>query len=196
GCGNDEWSDPLTIHIILNSPPNTPVIEGPEEVWVGVEYTFYITFEDPDGDQWFLWVDWGDGNTSGWLGPYNSGETASYTHYWTETGTYVIRIKAKDIFGEESGWSEFIIRVIPPPRFFRHMKISGMLKTRPWRGLIFSVIDFDYATVTEGISGNVQLEPFTCHNYKFVALALKVHFYNKETQYINASAPFMILIGY
>ncbi|UCD14686.1 MAG: PKD domain-containing protein, partial [Thermoplasmatales archaeon] len=146
-----------------------------EVIWVGVEYTIYITFEDPDGDLLYLWVDWGDGNMSGWLGPYNSGETVSFTHWWTKTGIYEIKMKVKDVYGNESEWSSIIIKVISPPRFFRHMKISGMLKTRPWRGLIFSLISFDCATVTEGITGNEQLEPFTCHNYKFVALALNVH---------------------
>ncbi len=179
-----------------NHPPGKPWIKDPIEVWVGVEYTFNITFEDPEGDDIYFYIDWGDGTHSDWMGPYPSGMTVSFTHYWTEIGTYEIRSKAKDVNGEESGWSTFIIEVIPPPRFFIQMEMSGMLKTKPWRGLIFSLINFDRVTVTNGISGMVQLEPFTCHDYNFVALILNVHSYDKDTLYINASAPFMILIGY
>lgn len=166
-----------------------------EVCWVGVEYTFYITFEDPEGDQWYLMVDWGDG-TNDWLGPYDSGETVPFTHYWTEIGNYEIRMKIKDEHGNESEWSSISITVIPPPRFFRHMEISGTLKTRPWKGLIFSILNFNCATVDKAISRNVQLDLFTCHNYEFVALALSVHSYDKEVLYINASMPFVILVGY
>ena len=30
---------------------------------------------------------WGDNTDSGWIGPYNSGETASASHVWTAHGT-------------------------------------------------------------------------------------------------------------
>ena len=168
-----------------------------EVYWVGVEYTFYFTFVDPEGDQWYFMVSWGDGTYSDWQGPYDSGETASITHYWIWIGNYEIKMKVKDVHGNESPWSEpLAVTVIPPNRFFRHMEISGTLKTKPWRGLILSILNFDCATVTKAISENVQLDPFTCHNYKFVALALNVHSYDKETLYIEASMPFAILISY
>ncbi|GAG84471.1 unnamed protein product, partial [marine sediment metagenome] len=166
--------------------------------WVGVEYTFFIEImTDPDGDKMYIFVDWGDGTDSGWLGPYTSGEIVGVTHFWTDTGTYEIKTKAKDEHGDESGWSDSLsISVIPPNRLFRDMEISGTLKTRPWRGLIFSILNFDCATVDKAISGNVQLDSFTCHNYKFVAIALNVHTYDKDTLFIEASTPFAILIDY
>jgi len=166
-----------------------------EVVWVRVEYTFNITLEVPEGSSWYLKIDWGDGNST-WLGPFVSGESVSFTHYWSETGNYYIKVMAKNEYGEKSEWLKFRIKVIPPNRIFKDMEISGMLKTRLCRGLIFSLINFDCATVSKGISGNVQLEPFTCHDYRFVALALNVHSYDKETLYINTSTPFVILISY
>jgi len=168
-----------------------------EVCWAGVEYTFYFTVVDPEGDQWYGMVSWGDGTDSGWQGPYNSGETASFTHYWNMIGNYAIKMKVKDVHGNESPWSDSLtISIMPPPRFFKDMEISGTLETRPWRGLILSILNFDCATVTKAISENAQLDPFTCHNYKFVALALNVHSYDKETLYIKASTPFAILIDY
>ena len=168
-------------------------------IWIGVEYTFYYTYEDPEGDKWYVMVSWGDGTYSGWMGPYDSGETVSYTHYWTgkAIGISEIKTKVKDEHGNESEWSEpLAIRIVFPNRFFRDMEINGTLKSMPRRGIIFNILNFDIATVTKAISKKVQLDPFTCHNYKFITLFLNVHSYNKETLGINASTPFAILIDF
>jgi len=84
--------------------PNTP--SGPIQGKAGVEYSYTTSTTDPDGDQvYYLW-DWGDGNNSGWLGPYNSGATIDTLHKWTVKGSYSIKVKAKDIHGNESVWSD------------------------------------------------------------------------------------------
>jgi hypothetical protein len=54
---------------------------------------------------YYLW-DWGDGNNSGWLGPYSSGITVIAWHIWETKGNYVIKVKAKDKHGAESNWSD------------------------------------------------------------------------------------------
>jgi len=93
------------IVIINNRPPEKPIINGPSSGRVGTKYgyTFYTT--DPDGDDVYYMIDWGDGETMPWDGPYNSGEELRAFHSWSEKGSYVIRIKAKDIYGEESEWA-------------------------------------------------------------------------------------------
>jgi len=92
---------------ISNSPPNKPITPvGVTHGKINVEYTYTSNTTDPEGDQvYYLW-DWGDGNNSGWLGPYNSGVTAGVTHNWTVKGSYSIKVKAKDIHGKESNWSD------------------------------------------------------------------------------------------
>jgi PKD repeat protein len=72
----------------------------------GLEYLYSTTTTDPDGDQVFYLWDWGDGNNSGWTRLYNSGVTASMSHAWTTKGTYSVKVKAKDINGAESNWSD------------------------------------------------------------------------------------------
>jgi hypothetical protein len=64
------------------------------------------TTSDPDGDRLYYRFEWGDGSMSHWLGPYASGGEVSHTHTWNTTGTYEIRVKAKDEYGEESAWSD------------------------------------------------------------------------------------------
>jgi len=83
--------------------PNTP--SGPASGKAGDEYTYSSSTIDPDEDQIYYWFDWGDGENSGWLGPFDSGVDASASHIWDEKGNYEIKVKAKDIFGVESEWS-------------------------------------------------------------------------------------------
>ena len=59
-----------------------------------------------DGDQVEYWFDWGDGQTSGWLGLYDSGVICEKTHVWNVEGSYSIKVKARDIFSAESEWSD------------------------------------------------------------------------------------------
>ena len=53
----------------------------------------------------YYYIDWGDGQTTVWVGPYNSGAIATVSHQWTEEGTYTVQAKAKDTQGIESGWT-------------------------------------------------------------------------------------------
>ncbi|RKY94016.1 MAG: hypothetical protein DRQ06_05860, partial [Candidatus Hydrothermota bacterium] len=98
-----------TTTVIIETPNNPPLRpgtpEGPNEGKTKTDYTFSTSTTDPDGDQiWYKWS-WGDGNVSGWIGPFDSGDTCEAVHHWTEKGTYEIKVKAKDSKGEESSWS-------------------------------------------------------------------------------------------
>ena len=101
---SSEWSDPLMVTIMVDRPPNTPTIDGPPEGKPGTSYLYTFTTTDPDGDMVYYYIDWGDDQVSEWVGPYNSGATASVTHQWTEEGNYTIKAKAKDMYGAESDW--------------------------------------------------------------------------------------------
>jgi hypothetical protein len=90
------WSNGLSVHV--NSPPNAPIIFEENE-------TLYVYAIDPDGDDMYYLIDWGDGETSDWFGPYSSGQKAELIHEW-EDGVYDIRAKAKDIYNAESPWSD------------------------------------------------------------------------------------------
>jgi hypothetical protein len=97
-----------------NNPPEQPQRpSGKTPGNVGSTYLYSTTTTDVDGDQvYYLW-DWGDGNFSDWLGPYGSGLTASAQHAWATKGTYSIRVKAKDLSGAESNWSEPLAVTMP-----------------------------------------------------------------------------------
>jgi len=106
------WSDPHTISIVDNRPPNNPTITGPNQVKPLLTYlfTFNATDDDP-GQQLFYDIDWGDGNGASGLGPYDSGEVVPFTHSWNLKGNYVIKARVKDSVGAESDWTTFTISV-------------------------------------------------------------------------------------
>lgn len=103
------WCDFSTledINVIYggNSPPNTPFITGPTSGKVGETYPYNFVTTDPDGNNVYYYIDWGDDTNSGWLGPYASDLEKTASHTWSEQGTYTIKIKAKDILDAESDW--------------------------------------------------------------------------------------------
>jgi len=71
--------------------------------------------------------DWGDGTNSGWVGPYNSGQTASASHTWLIKGTYQIRVKAKDTTDLESPWSETLSITIPRDRSYNNYRFFNFI---------------------------------------------------------------------
>jgi len=102
------WSNTLTVTISeqQSNPPTTPSKpSGPTAGAPGGTYTYTTSATDPDGDQIYYKFDWGDGQVTGWFGPYSSGSTATSSHSWSSCGTYCVKVKAKDIYNAESGWS-------------------------------------------------------------------------------------------
>jgi len=85
--------------------PSTP--SGPTSGHMGTSYTYSTSTTDPDGDNVRYQFDWGDGSTTttGW---YASGATATASHYWSSTGTYCVKARAQDVYGEHSNWSPYL----------------------------------------------------------------------------------------
>jgi hypothetical protein len=91
----------------LNQKPNIPnKPEGPVAGQIRTEYTFHTSSTDPEEDQLYYKWRWGDGYYSDWLGPNDSGESASATHKWTKSGNYKVRVKTMDTNGAETDWSD------------------------------------------------------------------------------------------
>ena len=90
-----------------NQAPEKPATpDGPNSGNAGTEYTYSTSTSDPDGDQVYYWFDWGDDTNSGWLGPYDSGDEVTISHTWDSTGSFEIKVKAKDTEGTQSEWSD------------------------------------------------------------------------------------------
>ncbi len=97
----------ITIDIILTHPPQIPTItSGANENIVGQESEYKFQATDPDGDQVYLMIDWGDDSEIIWQGPYMSGQQITLKHSWLDDGSYNIKAKCKDIHEYESEWSQ------------------------------------------------------------------------------------------
>jgi hypothetical protein len=75
---------------------------------------FSTVTTDFEGDQIYYWWDWGEGNHTSWIGPFNPNEPMTANYSWVNNGTYDIRVKAKDSLGHESVWSEPVTVSIAP----------------------------------------------------------------------------------
>jgi len=100
-----------------NEQPDKPdKPSGKKTVKVGIDNTYKSSASDSDEDDvYYLW-DWGDGNFSDLLGPYNSGDICEATYNWTVAGTYDIKVMTKDINGGESDWSDSLSVNVPRGR--------------------------------------------------------------------------------
>ncbi|KYK27023.1 hypothetical protein AYK20_03215 [Thermoplasmatales archaeon SG8-52-1] len=104
---DDAW-----VFVNVNHAPSPPYINGPDEGGTWDELRFEIIAKDPEGDDVFYYIDWGDGDENNWIGPYSSGEEVDIIHVWEEAGEYTIKAKAKDIYGYESSWGNKINIII------------------------------------------------------------------------------------
>jgi len=102
-----DWSPVLTVTIAENKPPDKPSTpSGPSSGEVDKTYIYTTSTTDPEGHQIYYLFDWGDGTESDWSESFNSGEVASVSHTWTKKGDYQVKVKAKDVYGNESVWSD------------------------------------------------------------------------------------------
>jgi outer membrane protein assembly factor BamB len=92
-----------------NLPPVKPVIRGQTNGFIETSYYFDFSSTDPEDHDIYFFVDWGDNTSTGWIGPYDSGEIILMSHSWSSRGTYTIKCKAKDIYDAESPWGELVV---------------------------------------------------------------------------------------
>jgi parallel beta-helix repeat protein len=102
--GDNRDRYPLMSPYVNQGAPDRPMIGGETSGKRGKEYNYTFITTDPDGDEVYYYIDWGDNTSSGWIGPYSSGVAVIQAHKWNKRGTYTIQAKAKDINGEESDW--------------------------------------------------------------------------------------------
>jgi hypothetical protein len=97
---------------VENNPPGAPSIDGPASVKRKVKIDYTLNAVDPEGDDVYYYVDWGDTTNSGWVGSSASGVDVIVNHTWAKKGTYTVKAKAKDVNDAESDWTT--LEVIVP----------------------------------------------------------------------------------
>ncbi|MFO7678148.1 MAG: hypothetical protein R6V50_07205 [Thermoplasmatota archaeon] len=92
--------------MIEKADPPIPVISGPTNAGPFILLNYSAVSEDPYADSLYYQWDFGDGNVTEWMGPYEPGIPIVINYSWFEEGIYPIRVNAKDNYDQESGWSE------------------------------------------------------------------------------------------
>jgi len=133
----------LTGASLKSNPPAAPSLTGPTSGVINVPYSYSVSATDPDGDNVFYFIDWGDGTNSGWFGPYSSGQTASAQKTWSAAGTYTVRAKAKDINGVVGPWSTPLVVIILVDRPPGAPTITGPEKGKPGTPYLFTFTSSD-----------------------------------------------------
>ncbi len=116
-----DWSSGYTVTVIENHPPNTPnVPAGPNRLLTGRTVRYFTSTTDPDGDRVAYLFDWdaaGSHDYSSWTALMNSGfYYGRMSHAWSSSGTYVVKVQARDAHGALSDWSDgFTVHVRNQP---------------------------------------------------------------------------------
>ena len=97
-----------------NNPPNKPEINGPSSGKAGTEYEYGFTSNDPESDDVYYCIQWGDDSGEICLGPFPSGIEQNAQHTWIGEGSYTVKIKARDINDAESNW---VILEVSMPKY-------------------------------------------------------------------------------
>ncbi len=105
-----EWSDVMVFPIVENTPPDIPTISGPTSGKIGVPYDFTVVTTDPDGQDVWYDIFWGNAG-SGDEGPFPSGEEQIFDHTWTKKGRFTIKVKAIDTKGAISEIGTFDFQI-------------------------------------------------------------------------------------
>jgi len=126
------WGNPNLgmVTFTVNKPPETPSQpDGPTEGIEDKEYTFSASTTDPEGEQICYMFNWGDGNVSEWLGPYNSGDGVEASYIWSDPGEYNVTVKAKDVNDSESDWSiPLTVTIVEGPALDMGLITGGLFK--------------------------------------------------------------------
>ena len=141
----DYWSGYIVVAYetfivnISNEKPNTPTIDGPTEGIINTPYTFTFNSVDPDDDEVYYDILWGDGYTDKRCGPYSSGEDFKINHTYTKKGTFTIEVTAKDIFKGESGTFTQDITIPRYRNIYNFNLINRYLETYP---ILYEIFKF------------------------------------------------------
>jgi len=117
------------------TPPDKPTIDGPSSGKPRIKYEYTFSADDPEDHEVSYFINWGDGTYDGWTDYVESETEVKLEHTWTEkiTYTYTIKAKAKDIYGAESGWAEFEVKIKPrnKPFSFNFNLLSWLFERYP-----------------------------------------------------------------
>ena len=117
------------VKIQAEDGPTIPQLSGESDGTTGNQYTINVVSYDPGNQIWY-YIDWDDGTTSAWDGPYESGEEKDYSHIFTQASSYNIKVKAKNQYNVESAWGSFGVSM-PKTKYYNFPLIQRFFDNHP-----------------------------------------------------------------
>jgi hypothetical protein len=106
------WSAPSNITIVENDKPEKPIIKGPKISIIGKKMDFTIVATDPNNHDLYYFIYWGDQTFDFWIGPFASGEKATFNHTFNKSGSFIITARARDVLSGESPQAQYKINIL------------------------------------------------------------------------------------
>ncbi len=110
--------------------PTAPDIDGPTSGKAGSEYEYTFKSTSPLSNDLYYRIEWDDGTTEEWIGPYESGEEVTTSHTWSVRGTYTIQARAKDTENLWGPWGELEV-TMPKNKIATNSLLLKLLETFP-----------------------------------------------------------------
>jgi len=120
GSTYSEYGYLYAIGVLDPDAPTAPTIIGKLKGKIEKSYDYIFRSTSPVGNNIFYQIDWGDGSITDWIGPYDSGESITMNHSWSDKGTYTIKARAKDTNNLWGLWGEIDVTMplsYEPPQF-------------------------------------------------------------------------------
>jgi hypothetical protein len=179
--------------------PTKPFVTGPSQAGSNIVLNFSAVSEDAYADEIYYQWDFGDGNITDWLGPYEPGIPMITNYSWFENGEYQIQVNAKNSNNEESGWSTPYNITIAQQISITNLELGFIYinvfdNDNPYGYIIF--LDLIRATIMLTREKNLVIETSTSdhvHSVKFQANDL-MYFDNFTFFDDNASNGFQAVI--
>lgn len=121
------WSEYHTV-TITNTPPEPPIINGPDEGLIDIQHSFTVQSYDADEHKVRFIIDWDDGSPIEETGLVNSNEPLTINHIWDSTGPFTIKVQAEDQYNEPSSFSEHTITIKTPANITIGNITGGLFK--------------------------------------------------------------------
>lgn len=123
-----------TLNVTFGSKAPITTITGPTSGRLRKTHGYEVSAIDPQGDDVYLYVNWGDGTNTDWMGPYASEEVITVDHRFSERKNYTIKAKAKDISGNEGPEQPLKISV--------SKSLSQSIQDYPILNMLFKIYSF------------------------------------------------------
>ncbi len=128
---NDYLTDSKTKTVrVGNQPPDKPMINGSSSCKPRIDYDYTFVTTDPEEDDVWYHISWGDKEIIYIYGPYPSGEEITLSYNWSEKGTYLITCGARDIYDAESNTTTFEV-TIPRDKSTNNILLLRILERFP-----------------------------------------------------------------